>query len=262
MKKHITLFLVVLGTITTTLAQTKIKDGTVTGSSNLPINDAILELESNNKGLLIPRVELTSSSSPSPLSSHVEGIIVYNKVESDDVIPGLYYNNGSKWQYIISAKSSSSTVDSNITINVGETYVYFKKDVPLTSNTASNMLRKFYSDVPVLEGLRLEAVYASSSLYRPSLINTTNSPILFTYTSKSEVNNKYNRVNISLAAGAREGVDGDDAAYWSHLLTETEECDLFINDKWYKITWNAYTDRTTNPSNNTFTIRIAILRIQ
>lgn len=59
-------------------AQTKIKDGTVPGGSLIPNADAILELESSNKGLLLPRVELDSTGLPSPLSSHVQGMTVYN----------------------------------------------------------------------------------------------------------------------------------------------------------------------------------------
>ncbi len=261
MKKNIISFLFVLGIVTFSNAQSKIKDGTVTGSNNLPNSNAILELESTNKGLVLPRITLSSTTSAHPLSSHVAGALVYNTATINDVVPGTYYNDGTKWHYLIVSKSTTSTIDSIVHLNIGETYIYFKKNVPLTSNSASNMLRKLYTDVPVLEGLRLETVYASSSLYRPSLINTTGSTIRFTYTSKAEVNNKYS-VNASLAAGAREGVDGDDATYWSFSNTETEECNLYINDKWYRIIWNAYIDRTVLPANNTFTIRIAVTRLQ
>jgi len=38
--------------------QSKIKDGSVTGSASLPDAGAIMELESNNKGFLLPRVAL------------------------------------------------------------------------------------------------------------------------------------------------------------------------------------------------------------
>ncbi|MBS1644684.1 MAG: hypothetical protein JST36_06555 [Bacteroidetes bacterium] len=78
-------------------AQTKIKDGTVTGSSSLPNANAILELESNNKGFLLPRVALDSTLLATPLSANVAGMTVYNTATAHDVTPGYYYNDGTKW---------------------------------------------------------------------------------------------------------------------------------------------------------------------
>jgi hypothetical protein len=56
-----------------------------------------LDINFTSKGLLIPRVALTSTTSSLPLTAHVAGMIVYNTVTISDVIPGLYYNNGAKW---------------------------------------------------------------------------------------------------------------------------------------------------------------------
>lgn len=82
-------------------AQTKIKDGTVTGTSAQPQANAVLELESNNKGLLLPRVSLTGTSNFAPLTSHVAGMTVYNTATAGAgataVSPGFYYNDGTKW---------------------------------------------------------------------------------------------------------------------------------------------------------------------
>jgi hypothetical protein len=47
------------------------------GTSN-PSNSAILELNSNNKGFLMNTSALTSTTSPSPFTNHVEGMWVYN----------------------------------------------------------------------------------------------------------------------------------------------------------------------------------------
>lgn len=50
------------------------------------------------KGILVPRVALTGSTSFLPLgSTHVAGMIVYNTATVTDVLPGLYYDNGTKW---------------------------------------------------------------------------------------------------------------------------------------------------------------------
>lgn len=65
--------------------------------TRIPNSDAMLEVFSENKGFLLPRIALVSSVSPSPLSSHVAGMIIYNVLKSSDVNPGYYFNDGSKW---------------------------------------------------------------------------------------------------------------------------------------------------------------------
>jgi len=70
--------------------------GTVAPNSN-----AMLEISSTEKGVLLPRVQLQSIVSPLPMSSHVKGMIVYNTAQNavgiNRVYPGLYYNDGQNW---------------------------------------------------------------------------------------------------------------------------------------------------------------------
>ena len=67
--------------------------------------DALVELESTDKGFLLPRVELVSAMKSDPLSNHVPGMLVYNqeKMGAGDtaVSPGIYYNNGKYWLKLI-----------------------------------------------------------------------------------------------------------------------------------------------------------------
>ena len=106
MKKCLLLGFCIIFSITAAIAQQKIKDGTVTGVA-LPNKDALLELETNNKGFLQARVALVQKSNPTPLSAHVAGMMVYNTATTNDVVPGVYYNDGSKW---VSAKGSNGTL--------------------------------------------------------------------------------------------------------------------------------------------------------
>jgi hypothetical protein len=62
-----------------------------------PNADAGLDIDFANKGLLIPRVALTGTTSASPMSAHVAGMMVYNTATTADVTPGFYFNNGTKW---------------------------------------------------------------------------------------------------------------------------------------------------------------------
>lgn len=60
------------------------------------------------KGLLMPRLSLRSTTEFYPLASHVQGMVVYNTVSagsgSNAVSPGYYYNDGSKWNRVLSEK--------------------------------------------------------------------------------------------------------------------------------------------------------------
>lgn len=96
MKNTINTFFLVIFSISLN-AQVKIGD-----NPNNFNNDAMLEIESSNKGLLIPRVNLWTTDAATPLTSHVEGMVVYNRTINMSAIPdplfeGLYYNNGTKW---------------------------------------------------------------------------------------------------------------------------------------------------------------------
>jgi hypothetical protein len=62
-----------------------------------PDPSSALDVFANDKGLLLPRVALTGTLNFTPLLSHVAGMLVYNTVSVADVIPGQYYNDGTKW---------------------------------------------------------------------------------------------------------------------------------------------------------------------
>ncbi|PZF71494.1 hypothetical protein [Taibaiella soli] len=87
-------------------AQTKI--GGVPG----PINPyAYLQLGDSgtaNKGLLVARVTLTATTQAAPLGAHVAGMVVYNLVAVNDVVPGLYYNDGTRWVLIAAVQLGQS----------------------------------------------------------------------------------------------------------------------------------------------------------
>lgn len=64
-------------------------------------NSALLELRENtdgtsNRGLLLPRVKLSSLTLASPLPGHVNGMTVFN-IDGTNIPEGLYYNDGTRW---------------------------------------------------------------------------------------------------------------------------------------------------------------------
>jgi len=60
-----------------------------------------LDVNFANKGLLIPRVTLVSTTSSAPLTLHVAGMVVYNAAPNANVIPGFYFNDGTKWVALV-----------------------------------------------------------------------------------------------------------------------------------------------------------------
>ncbi len=70
--------------------------------------DAMLEIESVNKGLLLPRLALESTTSPAPLGNFVKGMVVYDTVTVNDITPGLYYSDGIKWIKVNAGTSGGS----------------------------------------------------------------------------------------------------------------------------------------------------------
>jgi hypothetical protein len=72
------------------------------GGNIAPAPHAILDLNANDTidgtmGLLLPRVALFSTASEIPLHMHVRGMFVFNTAERNDVMPGVYYNDGIRW---------------------------------------------------------------------------------------------------------------------------------------------------------------------
>lgn len=75
------------------------------GTDTPPDPDALLDMKVtsagvSNKGLLLPRVNLIAPTNPSPLTAHVEGMLVYNKISNANIQPGVFYNTGDHWERI------------------------------------------------------------------------------------------------------------------------------------------------------------------
>jgi hypothetical protein len=68
-----------------------------TGST--PNASALLDIDGNDKGLLIPRVSLTSTADATTITNgNVTSLLIYNTAAIADVVPGYYYWNGSVWK--------------------------------------------------------------------------------------------------------------------------------------------------------------------
>jgi len=84
--------------------------------------DAVLDLESSNRGLVYPRVALTATTIATPLSAHVAGMTVYNTATAGDVTPGLYVNDGTKWTVITTSTAAPASSVSAVCNGFSGTY--------------------------------------------------------------------------------------------------------------------------------------------
>ena len=67
-----------------------------------PDNSAQLDITSLNKGLLVPRLPLVQTTNQSPVAGNVaNSLLVYNTATVNDVTPGFYYWQGTKWVRIV-----------------------------------------------------------------------------------------------------------------------------------------------------------------
>jgi len=70
------------------------------GANDLPNSSAVLDLRSNDHyGLLLPNLKLISATDATVLAGgvHVPGMLVYNTATVNDVRPGVYCDDGTKW---------------------------------------------------------------------------------------------------------------------------------------------------------------------
>lgn len=93
--KKITLMVALLGSFYFSNAQVGI-------GTPEPKNSSMLDVHATNKGILIPRVELTSTTVFAPITgTEVESLLVYNTATAGDVTPGFYYWFNNKWERIV-----------------------------------------------------------------------------------------------------------------------------------------------------------------
>ena len=73
-----------------------------------PDASAKLDVSSNNKGFLPPRVTLTSATDNSTIPNPTRALLVYNTGGSPNLVAGYYYWNGSNWATIATAGGNTS----------------------------------------------------------------------------------------------------------------------------------------------------------
>lgn len=93
------------------------------GTAN-PHPSSLLELSSDNKALLLPRVSLTSTLDISTIVNPVKGLLVYNLSDSGSGSTSVYKDliylyNGASWQVLMDYKLSLGTINQPVLYSRG-----------------------------------------------------------------------------------------------------------------------------------------------
>jgi len=94
------------------------------GTTNVDAS-AKLQIDSENKGFLQPRVTLTGTTDASTIASPATGLMVYNTATAGNgstaVTPGIYYYTGTTWQRV--ADQLSATTTTFVNGNLGTPFI-------------------------------------------------------------------------------------------------------------------------------------------
>ncbi len=113
----------------------------INDDNTTPDNSAMLDVKSAEKGLLIPRLALTSTAVAAPVAAPATALLVYNTQTAGDVTPGFYYWNGAIWVRLASAAAlgDSWLLTGNASTVDGTNFLGTTDNVPL--NFRVNNLR-------------------------------------------------------------------------------------------------------------------------
>lgn len=105
MKKQVVVFFVFLISGFSSFAQIGIGTSTPNASAKLQVDAA-------DKGFLPPRVSLTATNDVATIPSPATGLLIYNTATAgtspNNVTPGFYFYDGSKWQRLISQQPDAT----------------------------------------------------------------------------------------------------------------------------------------------------------
>ena len=174
-----------------------------------PNPSAKLDVYATNKGFLPPRISLSGTLDVSTIATPATGLVVYNTatagVTPNNVIPGYYYYDGTKWNQLVDqsslnsfsgyvpnyAQSNSSKV-TNVTTNgttiVSQTITTSGRPVQIIATGDANPLTsggwcvlQLYRDGTAI-GKKLQAESSSSNENIPYCLNFIDNPTAGTYT--------------------------------------------------------------------------------
>jgi hypothetical protein len=145
MKPKFTFFIVFSMVLTMSYAQVAIND---TGAE--PDASAILDVQSENKGILIPQLRILDINSASdPVNNPAEGLLIYN-TGTVDTDPGFYFWTGTRWNQITNIDTELTEVQLSQFSEAAE--LYENNDFGSPTNLALQNSSTYYGWMSATEG--------------------------------------------------------------------------------------------------------------
>lgn len=152
MKKIYTIVLILLTTFGIS------QNVAINSTGAAPAASAMLDITSTNTGMLIPRVALTANNVAGPITAPATSLLVYNTATSgtspNDVVPGYYFWDGTRWMRLISGVYLNSSQISSI----GKFYTTFSWSGTWTNGTTLTFVT---TDPNMLCGATASAAFVS-----------------------------------------------------------------------------------------------------
>jgi len=93
------------------------------GTTN-PNASAVLDVNSSAKGVLIPQIALTGTTDNTTILNPANSLLIYNTSQVNDVSPGYYYREGTKWLRIVNSGDSKKwSLSGNSGTSVGTNFI-------------------------------------------------------------------------------------------------------------------------------------------
>ncbi|HQD34066.1 MAG TPA: hypothetical protein PKU81_01055 [Bacteroidales bacterium] len=115
-----------------------------------PDASAMLEVKASNKGLLIPRVALSSTTDNTTIASPATSLLVYNTATAgtapNNVTPGYYYWTGSKWMRLLAIDDKPAwLLNGNAGTTPGTNFIGTTDNADLSFKTNNKENMRLYS---------------------------------------------------------------------------------------------------------------------
>ncbi len=89
-----------------------------------PNSSSILDINSSSKGILIPQISLTGTTDNTTITTPANSLLIFNTTQVNDVSPGYYYREGTKWVRIINGGSGGNwSLSGNGGTTVGTNFI-------------------------------------------------------------------------------------------------------------------------------------------
>lgn len=188
MKKELLTAALFLGTLA---ASAQVGIGTLN-----PDKSAQLDVVASDKGILIPRVSLTSVTDAVTISNgNVESLLVYNTNSAEGIAPGYYYWYNEMWQRMLTPSDLNSDVLTVLGYDATTNILSYTDETNVTHTFTLNNTK---NSTIVLNGTVLTVTDTDGDTYTVDLAsldtNTTNTSLVLDATNQLKLTDSANNV--------------------------------------------------------------------